>query len=80
VAGRLVALMERLDEEMVAKLLARACEDAGSHAAWARRYDICPTYAGRVMRGEMHPGKAITDALGLRRVVTYELVKFRRKS
>jgi hypothetical protein len=74
---RLVALMT---EDEVGQMLAQACEDAGSHAAWARRYGICPTYAGRVMRGEMHPGKAITDALGLRRVITYELVKFRRKS
>ena len=70
-----------MTEDEVASLLAQACEDAGSHAAWARRYGICPTYAGRVMRGEMHPGKAITDALGLRRVVTYEIAKTgRRKS
>ena len=66
-------------EDEVAQLLVQACEDAGSRAAWARRYGICPTYAGRVMRGEMHPGKAITDALGLRRVVLYEIEKTGRR-
>lgn len=68
-----------MTEDEVGQMLAQACEDAGSRASWARRHGICPTYVGRVMHGEMHPGKTITDALGLRRVITYEVVKFRRK-
>jgi hypothetical protein len=61
-----------MTEEQVAELLAASVADMGSFAEWGRQWGVCPAYAMRVCKGEMHPGQKILDALGLQRVVTYE--------
>jgi len=54
--------------------LRQACADAGSMARWADFHGITESYPCRVLRGEIGPGPAILDALGLERVVTYRRV------
>lgn len=42
-----------------------------SQAQWAREHGISPGYVNDVLNGRREPGKAILEALGLERVVSY---------
>ena len=61
-------------------MLARACQQAGGQAAWARLHGIAPGYVSDVLRGHDEPGKRLLAALGLERVVDYRPVEDGRAS
>lgn len=44
-----------------------------SQAAWAKKHGLSPAYVSDVINGRRDPGKAILEALGLERVVTYRV-------
>lgn len=52
---------------------------SGSQVALAQEMGVSPTYLGDVIHGRKEPGKKILDALGLKRVVTYERIRKPRK-
>jgi hypothetical protein len=45
----------------------------GSRKAFAQWAGLSPSYVGDVLRGNREPGQKILDALGLKRVVEYEV-------
>jgi len=60
-----------MKKDDVVKLLAREVGKAASRRQWARATGISSVYVDDVLNGRREPGKAILDALGLVRVVTY---------
>lgn len=44
-----------------------------SQAAWAKKHGLSPAYVSDVINGRREPGKAILEALGLERVVSYRV-------
>lgn len=44
-----------------------------SQAQWAKKHGVSQTYVSDVINGRREPGKAILEALGLERVVTYRV-------
>ena len=58
----------------VRHLLKIACRDAGSQQAWAYGVGVSPAYVTDVLIGRRDPGASILDALGLRKIVTYETI------
>jgi hypothetical protein len=52
-------------------LLRRRCDEAGSVRVWALKHGVSPVYVGHVLAGKRGPGKALLDALGLVRVISY---------
>lgn len=63
---------KRLTTEDVRTQLIKACEAAGNQAAWARAHGLSVPYVNDVIRRRRDPGKAICDALGLEKIVTYQ--------
>lgn len=61
-----------MTEEDVIEQLDQACRSFGGRWAWAREKGISPRYVCNVLNGYTKPGKKITAALGLQRVVSYE--------
>ena len=59
-------------DEVLALLLAE-CEKVKTRAAWAKAHGVSPTYVSDVLMGRREPGQSILDALGLERIVTYEV-------
>lgn len=55
----------------VIALLDKACLAAGGQKAWAHQHRTSQSYVCDVLGGRREPGKAILDALGLEKVVTY---------
>lgn len=55
----------------VTAALRAACRAAGSEAAWAQRHGVTKQYVNKVLNGETPPGKALLDALRLRKVTRY---------
>ena len=51
--------------------LGRECEAPGGQAAWAKAHGVSAAYVNDVLRERREPGKAILDALGLEKVMTY---------
>lgn len=62
-----------MTELEVRRLLRKACEYAGSQNEWAELYGISAAYVSDVIRGRRNPGEAILNALGLVKVVSYEI-------
>jgi hypothetical protein len=58
----------------IRSLLAAECEKAGAQLNWARRHDLSAAYVNDVLRGRREPGKAICKALGINRVVKYQVI------
>jgi DNA-binding transcriptional regulator YdaS (Cro superfamily) len=56
-------------------LLRKAVDEAGGQSAWARSVMLTPSYVNDVLVGRRDPGPAVLSALGLRRVVTYEVAE-----
>jgi hypothetical protein len=67
-----VALMTADD---VRNLLRRACEQAGTAAAWAAKHDLSAAYVSDAMNGRRDPGPAICKALGLTSETNYRKAK-----
>jgi len=66
-----------MTEDKAIELLASACAQAGGQSAWAKRAGVSQQYVQDVLKRRRAPGKAILDALGLERVVTYRKRKER---
>ena len=52
--------------------LRRACAEAGGQKHWADRKGVSEQYLSDVLNARKEPGPLILEALGLRRVVSYE--------
>lgn len=55
----------------VRKILAAACDEAGSQRAWAKRHSLSAAYVNDVLLGRREPAEAICKALKIKRTVTY---------
>ena len=64
--------MEILTDEDVRDELRKACEEAGSQSAWAKKHGVGCSYVSDVLTGRRGPGPAILAALGC------ELAGYRR--
>ena len=49
-----------------------SCRAAGSQQAFAKAHGISPQYLSDVLRGRRDPGQKLLDAMGLKRVVSYQ--------
>lgn len=63
-----------MDANDVRELLRAACEKAGGQAAWAVRAKVSAAYVSDILQGRRDPGKKVTDALGIKRIVEYRKV------
>ena len=52
--------------------LRRACAEAGGQKHWADHKGVSEQYLSDVLNARKEPGPLILEALGLRRVVSYE--------
>lgn len=57
--------------DSVRALIRRACREAGSQKAWAKRHGVNEAFLSQVLRGEREPSPAILEPFGLERVVIY---------
>lgn len=62
-----------LSEDEVRQLLAEAVHKAGGQEQWAATAGVSQAYVSNVLAGKIHPGGAITRALGYKRVHKYVL-------
>jgi len=58
-------------DELV-KLLQQEVQRKGTQAALAKELGITAAYLGDVLNGKRMPGPTLLNALGFRRVITYE--------
>ena len=56
---------KNLSADEVRERLRKACEDAGSQAAWARDHGVSPAFVCDVLCGRRQPGELITLGLDL---------------
>jgi len=63
-----------MDREKLNAYLRKACDKAGSQAAWAKATGLSPAYVSDVIAGRREPGAKLLDALSVERIVTYRLV------
>lgn len=61
--------------DQVREMLQAAIKEAGSGTAWAKLHGVSVQYAADVMQGRREPGAKICEALGVERVVTYQVVR-----
>jgi hypothetical protein len=59
----------------VRNLLRRACEQAGTAAAWAKNHDLSAAYVSDTLSRKREPGPAILRALGLTSETQYRKAK-----
>ena len=55
------------------EVLAAKSAEMGSQKALAAQLEISPQYLGDVLSGKREPGESILKALGLQKVVLYEI-------
>ena len=60
--------------DSVLKKLTAEIEAAGGQRPWARENHISQAYVNQVLKGVAAPGAKLLEALGLRRVTSYEKV------
>ncbi len=60
-----------MDRDQVLKLLAHACERAGSQTAWAKEAGMSAAYVCDVLQERRAPGDKVLAALGIERVTVY---------
>ena len=65
------AKANRLEAVRVARLLDRACEEAGGRKAWSEIHGVSQQYICDVLNARREPGKSILDGLGLEKLVIY---------
>ena len=69
-------MKKQLTLNEVVALLRKRCEEHGSQKAFAKMHDISAQYVTDVLHNKRRePGPKILDALGLRKVITYEVKK-----
>ena len=61
--------------QLVNNVLADAVAVAGSQAAWAAENGISPQFVCDVLQGRRAPTARLADALGYRRVISFEKIK-----
>lgn len=59
----------------VRNLLRRACQQAGTAAAWAKDHGLSPAYVSDTLSRKREPGPAILKALGLTSEMQYRKAK-----
>ena len=59
----------------VRSMLKRACETAGSAAAWASDHNLSPAYVSDAINGRRDPGPSICEALGIQAETVYRKAK-----
>lgn len=62
-----------MTERQVRALLRRRCRELGGQPTFAARHRLSQQYVSEVCRGHRAPGKRISAALGLRKIVTWEV-------
>ena len=60
-----------MNETQFIGLLIRACEQAGSQAAWAKAHGVSAAYVSDVVNYRKSPGSKIVEAMGFERVTVY---------
>jgi hypothetical protein len=60
-----------LTAEQVRDRLGKACEDAGSQAAWARAHGYSPQWVCDVLSGRREISEALANSIGLIRRIAY---------
>ena len=66
-------MKKHLTQADVIDLLRRQCKEAGSQKAFADANGISAQYVTDVLHKRREPGEAVLSALGLRKVITYEV-------
>lgn len=56
-------------------ILRNKCKEAGGQSAFAKQHGVSVAYVSDVINGRKDPGPALLRAIGVKRVVTYEVVK-----
>lgn len=64
--------MNRID---LYALLRTQCAKAGGQTAFANQHGVSVAYVSDVMNGRKDPGPALLKAMGVRKVVRYEVIK-----
>ena len=59
----------------VLDLLRRRIAKRESMSAWAAEHGIAKSYLSQVLAGHTTPGPSVLDALGLKKVVTYQRLR-----
>jgi transcriptional regulator with XRE-family HTH domain len=60
-----------LSQDQALASIKKKIDGEGSQLAFARKHGLSPAYISDVLTGRRDPSKAILDAVGLERVVTY---------
>jgi hypothetical protein len=66
-------MSETFTADQVRERLRAACDKAGSIRAWARDNDVTHAYVAGVLAGTYPPTRAVTHALGLKKIVAWTL-------
>jgi transcriptional regulator with XRE-family HTH domain len=61
-----------MTKQQLLKLLWKKVDEAGSQKQLAEQFKISPAYLNDVLNERREPGKSILDALGIKKVVSYE--------
>jgi DNA-binding transcriptional regulator YdaS (Cro superfamily) len=64
-----------MNADEVRNMLRRACQAAGSAAAWAKDNGVSPAYVSDTLNKRRDPGPAILDALGIEAETNYRKSK-----
>lgn len=67
--------MKAMTADEVRNLLRRACQQAGTAAAWAKDHGLSPAYVSDTLSRKREPGPAILKALGLTSEMQYRKAK-----
>lgn len=62
-----------MNEQDVIERLQAAIHVAGSQKAFAQQHSISTQYISDVLHGRREPGQKILDALGVERIVSYQV-------
>lgn len=61
-----------MNAQEIMAILHKACEEAGSQAAWAKAHGISPSHVSDVLRGRRELAGKLLDILGFDRIVCYK--------
>ncbi len=62
-----------MDEKDVRQLLSMSIKAVGNQYQWATKFKLSPAYVCDVLKGRRAPGPALCTALGIRRIIRYEV-------
>lgn len=64
--------MALLDDRQIIQRLRKACVEAGSQKAFAKKHGVTPQQISDIMRGQVKVSQSIARALGCNRRTVYE--------